>query len=102
MRPAQAVNGGAGKAEGKKAWSLDVDTGDEELVDDDELLTEEDLQRPAPGTYRLEGCCVSMRSYTCRLGRTPFFDTPSGVDGKMGRAHGGGGGGGKKSWSKCH
>lgn len=62
VRPAQAVNGGAGKAEGKKAWSLDVDTGDEELVDDDELLTEEDLQRPAPA----EDCGVAITKKACK------------------------------------
>ena len=34
----------------KAAWSVAADEGgDEELIDDEELLTEADKQRPAPG-----------------------------------------------------
>jgi hypothetical protein len=58
-QPAQAVNGGAEKPQAKKAWNLE---GDDELVDDDELLTEEDLQRPAPA----EDCGVASTKKACK------------------------------------
>lgn len=62
-RPPQAVSGGeAAKPQGKKAWTMDVGEGDEELVDDDELLTEEDLQRPAP----VEDCGVATTKKACK------------------------------------
>jgi hypothetical protein len=45
---AEAVNGKPKMPEGKKSWNISAGDEDEELLDDDELLTEEDLQRPAP------------------------------------------------------
>lgn len=46
------------------AWNLAADDGDEELVDDDELLTAEDLKRPAPAA-KADDCEVGAGRKAC-------------------------------------
>jgi len=55
------------KAPSKSAWSLAPDDEDVELLDDSELLTEEDLQRPDVPCMSYS-YCMHFDTYSFRLG----------------------------------
>ena len=60
----------AAKAAPVKLWGSALDLEDDELVDDDELLTEEDMQRPSvPGA---PCCCARLasRALECAVRKT--------------------------------
>lgn len=51
-------------ADVKKVWKIDVDDEDEEMIDADELLDEEDKQKPAPESLRV--CATTGKRKACK------------------------------------
>lgn len=52
-------------ADVKKVWKIDVDDeDDEEMIDADELLDEEDKQKPAPESLRV--CATTGKRKACK------------------------------------